>query len=486
MARVLATLIEQHDAATEARDSFRASFTNEAGETRAMTPDEEVRFAELDEVVVKLEDRIAEVNEEELRSARVDEARKRVAAPAVVRSEPRTYGPENPDNSYFADFCRAAWPGDPMYQDSVERLARHGKEMVRDAVNDPEARTRLVAKSKEHYRKDGLRARQVVSDIEARRGELRAMDTTSASGGSFVTPQYLVQDWAAYRQFGRNYIDLTNKQALPDYGMTVYLPQVQGPSQVAAQTGQNQGVAETDPVAGYLSSNLTTEAGQVIISQQLLDRAGPGIQFDKIVFDSLQRNYAQTIDAAVITAAIANAGTVTNTATGATGQNVFQSFLSDIGAATAAMETTQGTVFSPTHVHLTGTEFAFLSAQLDAYGRPYIANSPANSPLGGDVDKSYDIAPEGDTGFSVGGLPIVKDSNIPASGSNTRLVVSHMPEVWVWEGELIPRTIPQTYAQNLSILLQVYTYYTVIVRYAKAVQVISGARYPAAPTFLQA
>ncbi len=483
---VLQTLIERHDAARAELDNYRAQFTNEAGETRALTPDEEVRAAELDEVCVRLEERIAEVNESELRAARVNEARKRVSAPAVVRSEPRTYGPESPDNSYFADFCRAAWPGDPMHQDAVMRLAQHGKEVIRDAQNDPAERDRVIRKSKEHYRRDGLRARQVIADLETRRGELRAMDTTSSSGGSFVTPQYLVEDWAAYRQFGRNYIDLTNKNPLPDYGMTVYLPQVQGPSQVAAQVGQNQGVAETDPVAGYLSSNLTTEAGQVVISQQLLDRAGPGIQFDKIVFDSLQRNYAQTIDAAVITAAIANAGTVTNTATGVTGQNIWQSFLSDVAAATANMETTQGTVMSPTHVHLTGTEFAFLSTLLDAYGRPYVSNEPSNSPVKGDAGDDYQIQPEGVTGLEVGGLPIVKDSNIPASGSNTRLLVSHMPEVWVWEGELVPRTIPQTYAQNLSILLQVYTYYTVIVRYAKAVQVISGARYPAAPTFIQA
>jgi len=480
---VLATLIEQHDAATAALAEFDAPF--KADETREATEPEAIERATLDETVVRLEERIAEVNEGELRAARVNEARKRVSTPAHITSEARTYGPENPDNSYFADMCRASWPGDPMYQEAVMRMAQHGKEVIRDAEDDPEYRKIVISKAKEHYRRDGMRSRQVVADLKSRRGEIRAMDTTSASGGSFVTPQYLVSDWAAYRQFGRNYIDLTNKSPLPDYGMTVYLPTVQSASAVSAQVGQNQGVAETDPTAGYLSSNLVTEAGQVVISQQLLDRAGPGIQFDQITFDSLQRNYAQTIDAAVIVAAIANAGTVTNSAAGATGQNVFQSFLSDIAAATAQMETTQGTVLSPTHAHVTGTEFAFLSTQLDAYGRPYIANVQANAAVYSNSDMSFSSPPEGDTGFAVGGLPIIKDSNIPVTGSNTRLVVSHMPEVWVWEGDLVPRTIPQTFAQNLSILLQVYTYYTVIVRYPKAVQVISGNRYPAAPTYTQ-
>jgi hypothetical protein len=52
-----------------------------------------------------------------------------------------------------------------------------------------------------------------------------------------------------------------------------------------------------------------------------------------------------------------------------------------------------------------------------------------------------------------------------------------MPEVWVWEGDLVPRTVPQTYANNLSILLQLYSYVTCIVRYPKAVQSIQGAAF---------
>ena len=482
---VLATLLEQRDAAFTEASAFVEPII---AEKRELTGAEEVRKAELFEVVLKLDERITEVDEQERRDLRVADARKRVAAPAVIQSEQRTYGPGS-DESYFLDFARAAWPGRADYQDAVQRLSQHGKEVVRDAQNDPDERARLVRKSKEYYRSDGLRSRQVVADLESRRGEMRAgMDTTAASGGSFATPQYLVEDWAPYRQFGRNYIDLTNLKPLPDYGMTVYLPQVTLASAVAAQVGQNQGIAETDPTAGYLSANLTTEAGQVTISQQLLDRAGPGIKFDKVVFDSLQRNYAQVIDTAVLTAAIANAGTVSNSQTGTSGTNVFQSFLSDIGNATQAMETLQGTVMSPTHAHVTGTEWAFLTAQLDSTGRILVVPSnhgPFNANLVGG-DNELTGLPEGDTGYDVGGVKIIKDSNIPVSGANTRLVVSHMPEVWVWEGELVPRTIPQTFAQNLSILLQVYTYYTVIVRYAKAVQVISGNRYPASPTFLQA
>jgi hypothetical protein len=48
-----------------------------------------------------------------------------------------------------------------------------------------------------------------------------------------------------------------------------------------------------------------------------------------------------------------------------------------------------------------------------------------------------------------------------------------MPEVWVWEGDLVPRTIPQTYAQDLAVLLQLYAYVTCIVRYPLAVQTIT-------------
>ncbi len=90
---------------------------------------------------------------------------------------------------------------------------------------------------------------------------------------------------------------------------------------------------------------------------------------------------------------------------------------------------------------------------------------------------------EGDTGYKISGVRVFTDGNIPTSSSYNQSIVAHMPEVWFWEGDLVTRTVPQTVAQNLSVLLQCYAYVGEIVRYQKAVQVIQGAGLPTSPTF---
>jgi HK97 family phage major capsid protein len=484
-------MIEARDALVAELDALEAPWLVEDVEARSVPSDEDVTKAEeLRGRITESDEAILRVDADMRRRAAVDEARTRLLVPVgdgVVRSEARTYSPVNPQNSFFADKCWEALPSDPHYRDALARLEQHGKEVVRDSIHDSEERARVARSLKEGYRKDESRARMAASDLESRSMELRAgMDTTAGSGGSFVTPQYFVSDYAPYRQYERVFADLTNKQDLPDYGMTIFLPHVTGPAAVATQATQNQGVSETDPTAGYLSASLVTEAGQVTISQQLLDRAGPGIQFDKIVFDQLQRNYAQQIDAAVLVAALASAGAVTNSNTGASGTNVVQSLMSDVGKAIQAIETTQGTVLAPTHVFTTPTEWAFLETQLDSTGRPIVAagyqglyNAAAAA------SGKENVATSGDTNFQLLSLPVFKDANIPVSGANTQVIVADMAEVWFWEGPLVPRTIPQTFAQNLSVLLQLYSYNAVIVRYPSAVQAVTGARYPATPSWLQ-
>lgn len=460
----------------------------------APTDEQTAGYTAARDLVKQIDERIGEVEDEETRNAAYEETRKRLlgdtgtdTSPAVVLSEPRTYG-EGSGNSYFADLCWSAMPGDRHYLDAQQRLSSHGKEIVRDAVNDVAARQRLIKATRENFRDDQGRAQRAIAEIEGRSLEVRAMDTTSGSGGSFVTPQYLVSDYAPYRSFGRTFIDEANVQDLPEYGMTVYLPAVSAGAGISGTTTQNTAVTESDPTAGYLSNNLITESGQVTISQQLLDRAGPGVEFDKIVFDQLQRAYNTSIDTAVLTAALANAGTVTDTATGTTGTAFIQDFYADVAQATQQMETASGTVLSPTHLFATNVQWSFLSSLTDSNGRPFLVPSYAGpyNAIAAAINGKEMKVPEGETGFDVQSLPVFKDGNVPLSSTNQQMVVAHMPEVWVWEGNLIPRTIPQTYAQNLSVLLQVYTYYTVIVRYSKAVQAISGSRWAGTPTFIRA
>jgi HK97 family phage major capsid protein len=488
---VLADLLAKRDAAKGDFD-YVAAVYRAAAEAGEIPADHEAAYTEARAAVEALDARIIELDGQERREAQVAEARKRIqvaVGDGVVHSEPRTYGPEQPERSYFADLCRAALPGTPGYSGAVERLTAHGRETVRDAVNDPAKRSRVVRSVMEENRQNPNEARRIVADLESRSLEVRAgMNTGSTSGGSFATPVYYVPDYAPWREYGRVFADAAHHEDLPAYGMTVYLPHLTAGAAVAAQsTVQNTTITESDPTAAYLSAGLTTEAGQVTVSQQLLDRAGPGIEFDRIVFDQLQRDYAQTFDTAVLTAALANAGTVSDTKTSTASTSIIQDLYSDVANAIQAMETTEGTVLAPTHIFTTATEWGYVESLLDSNGRPLVVPNYAGpfNALAASLSGKENVVTEGDTGFALLSVPVFKDNNIPTSSSNTQILVCHMPEIWVWEGELVPRTIPQTYAQNLSVLLQVYSYNAVIPRYAEAVQAISGARYPASPTFIQ-
>ena len=186
------------------------------------------------------------------------------------------------------------------------------------------------------------------------------MSAGASSGGSFVTPVYFVSEYAPYRLPGRAFIDQCNTQPLPDYGMTVYLPQVQSDAAVATQesapgTNENAAVTETDPTAGYLSANLITKAGQVTVSQQLLDRAGPNFAFDRLVFDQLTRDYNAAADTYVLTQALSTAASTAYNGSAfvlTSGTETAGSFYQKIAGAKAAIRTTSGTIMDPTHLFL--------------------------------------------------------------------------------------------------------------------------------------
>jgi len=467
MSDVLNKLIEERDAAKAAYTEFTAPIIAEKRST--LTEDETTKREELRSALDALTARVREVDADERADAELTEIRNRAGVNVTdlrVTSEPRTYGEGSP-NSYFADLVRSSGFHWKDHDGAMARLNRYSHELsVEVAAGSSEGRRAEKMVLSGARTENGQEARSAISALR----ESRAMDTGSGSGGSFATPQYFESDYAPYRQFGRSFIDNCNVQDLPEYGMTVYLPALSGPAGVASQASQNTGVTETDPTAGYISNNLTTLAGEVTISQQLLDRAGPNFAFDKMVFDQLTRAYNQQADAYALTAALANAGTIAYT-----GSFELPTFWSKVAGAKAATATTAGVILPATHLYATPARWSYAEAQVDSNNRPLIVPNlagPWNAIAAG--SDGTPVA-EGTTGYKMLGLDVVEDGSIPTPGTGAdQVIVAHMPEVWVWEGPLTPRVIPQTYAQNLSVLLQTYAYVTAIVRYPKAVQAITG------------
>jgi len=487
-------LADEFDAAEKRYAEIRDSHEKTVTEGGTLTDEQRAERVAAQEERDAVYERLTEMRDEHARKRAVAEARRDAGldfdGDVKVTNEPRTYGPGSP-YSYFADFVRSQSPQWKGHDEARGRLAKHATEVSHALREDPTSPEGLRARSsvQNTYRENGSRAADSAidelrtrADAEVRTG----MDTGSTSGGSFVTPQYFVSDYAPYRQFGRIFIDAANKQALPDYGMEVYIPSVSNAAGVASQSSQNTGIDEADPTALYLSAALNTLAGQVTVSQQLLDRAGPNFAFDKMVFDQLNRAYCVAVDQYVLTQAIATAGVVTATATSFTQSGAVSSTnpffapyaFQKVGQAKAATVDAAGTVLPATHAFFTPARWEFISTETGANGNALVQPNYAGVFQAIAAGSSGQPIAEGDTGYSLSGLKVFEDGNIPnqATGGEDvgadQTIVAHMPEVWVWEGDLVPRTIPQTYAQDLSVLLQLYAYVTCIVRYPLAVQTI--------------
>ena len=384
------------------------------------------------------------------------ELERRATAQATVH-EPAIYSRTSP-NSYFADCAAAIDETSPNFRGALDRLERYAKGLARDFSAEG---VRAHSIWREHARKpNGLEERS--------REEYRAMTTGSASGGSMVTPLYVVEDYAIYRSASPTFADyLVTRRRLPDYGMSINVPKFTGGGTVAADT-ENVAPTETDPTAGYQPQNINLYAGVVSASQQLHDRGGP-LDFDTALYAQLRSQLDANVDLACITLALAGATTVTRTIATLT----LPMFLSDIGQASAKLQTTAGVRLPPSGIAAAANISEWLLAQVTSNGDAWFKPS-----LGGMRTD------DGVTGQAVSGIGLYVDDNIPAASSNAQLIVANKSSVFLYSGE--PRL--DVYqegglAGSLGVTYRLRQYAVPVGRFSAGVAVISGTGYPASPTF---
>jgi hypothetical protein len=199
-------------------------------------------------------------SELEKRSAEAAELRKEnkfdaaVVAPAVVKSEARTYSPKS-EASFVADAYAAQFNNDFAAKD---RLARHMNE----------------------------------EKIERR-------DVTSANFAGLVVPQFLTDLAAPFSRAGRPFLDVARKHQLPDAGLVISISKVTTGSTTAVQT-EGAAVSETNMDDTKLDVSVVTVAGQQNVSRQALER-GTGI--DSLVMADLVSAYNTNLDSLNVTPA---------------------------------------------------------------------------------------------------------------------------------------------------------------------------------------
>ena len=388
----------------ESKTSMIESIVERAAEeVRDLTEVELVNVEALNTEIKKLDERIEQISDIELRNskaadlaAKVDatapKSEKRSASPAYVIKEELTYS-ERTAGTFISDAMKAQFGND---YEARERIQRHQNEMS---------------------------------------VEMRAASTSSFDG--LVVPQYLVDLYAPLARAGRPFADAARKHIMPQQGMSVVISRITTGTDVAYQTSQNTAAVSQDPDDTTLTVNINTIAGQNSVSKQALMR---GYNIENIVLGDLIRAYNTKLDNSLLNGTGANgqplglAGMttgilVTYTATTGTVAGVFPKIAD-------AIQQVQSTIYaSPNAIIMHPRRLGFFLAGLDGSNRPLVvptANNPQNAMGVGTGLPSY-----GNSGYSLLGLPIITDANIATNlGTSTNqdaIYVVDLNECHLWE-----------------------------------------------------
>ena len=160
-------------------------------------------------------------------------------AGAFVRSEPTTYDGHG-DHSYLRDQVAFRVLGDV---DALGRLQRHAHEVgtMIERNDYPLAR------------------------------EQRDLDRTDGTGGYFVPPKWLMDQYVMYARAGRPTANIVTQMPLPAGTDSLNIPKIATGTATAIQTGDNQAVKETDLADTSISAGVKTIAGQQDVAVQVLE-----------------------------------------------------------------------------------------------------------------------------------------------------------------------------------------------------------------------
>ena len=307
-----------------------------------------------------------------------------------------------------------------------------------------------------------------------------ATAAAASQAAGFVSP-YIMDVWAAYRSPYRAVADQCDRSvALPDFGMQAYMPRITGGTTVATTT-EGSATSEGDPTIVLTNGAVTPSSGQVLISQAMLDRASPGIEFDVVLYKQLADQLGAQIDLVAINAMLISAQSVTNSSGFAlTTTSGVGGFLGDCHKAAGKLTDTAGVRLRPTHLFASSDFCSYIAAYADAQGRPVF--SPCHDGSWQPLTASGDVDGQGFTGYVIPpGVALFADDNTPTAGtiSALQLIVCRPSLVNLLEGPPLFATMPQYTANNLEPVVTVRNYSVCIPQYPTGAAVITGGPYAA-------
>jgi hypothetical protein len=414
-------------------------------ESRSLSADENTDFDATLAEIRKIDERITELQEAEVREAHAAahrvETRATETASVTVGAEANPVYRQDSENSFFVDVFRAK------------------------AEGDVEARSRLARSQ------------------ETRAGDL--VSVTATQGGVFAPPLWITESYVALARPHRVMADLLNHEVLPKGISSINLPKVSGGSGAGVQATQNSALTDTALTSTSVSSGITMIAGKQIVSRQLIDQSG--IPFDRIILQDLAADYAAQLDKQVLYGTgsngqlrgLAGAGTtITFTTSSPKVIDATTSANSLYNAIIRAKNSVESNRYlAPTAIVLRPDRWNQVLETLDSSGRPLVVPAADTTSFNAIASTGEPIA-EGAVGNLLG-LPVYLDPNIPVTMNSATnqdaIFVLRRDDIWLYETELETASFDATYADNASILFRVLGYTALIPdRYASSTSVILG------------
>jgi hypothetical protein len=311
--------------------------------------------------------------------------------------------------------------------------------------------------------------------------ETRDISTTVTAGGNFVPPNYLGEFYAEFAREGRPFADILPKQPLMTTGMSITIPRITtGTTVIVSQTENSTAPAETNLVEALLTVPVRTVAGMQDLSQQLFDRADPGM--DQVIFNDLRSAYDMYLDTQLIQGtgangqhlgirAVSSPNTVTYTDASPTAAELLPKLYDGV------QQIHTNRFAPPTHILFHPRRSAFLASNLSSTF-PLFQQGSFNRGVGAQ-----------DIGQIVGplGLREVADANIGttygAATNEDEIYVIRALDMLLFEGPLQTRVYPEVGSGTLTVRLMLWAYSAFAsARFPKSISIVSGTGL-AAPTF---
>ena len=268
--------------------------------------------------------------------------------------------------------------------------------------------TAPVAYAKPRVNTDVTAGQYAMAQIKAQRGDsdardlVAALDVATVSENAGVVPPQYLREIIGVVDNSRPFVDSIERAALPNSGMTMYIPRITAQASVA-QTAEGVEVGSTDSTIDNLSVSVVKFSGANVVNLELIERSDPSY-VDQLI-RMLAASYAQKTDAYAAKAAVNACGSTS-------GSTIYKSIAQGIADSYGVMRFTPNKLMvSPTGGN-DSIDFANLLGAVDGSNRPLFAAAASQNAAG--------LITQGSTNGSVAGLDLVVDPNYTGDDSNVK------------------------------------------------------------------